>query len=350
MRRGRPVATYSQRVAASTDDAFEYGSGLSFAEWGGYLVYGDYFGIEHTGLRFTGVSGLSGSTITVATLTFTAYSSDSDAFVGAIYAQESAAPGTFDSSDYDVTDRTRTSASVAAGSAELGNWTAENEYTLDVATVIQELADSYDPSAIVLLYINSSGTGQRRSYSYGGDDAKAVKLDITYTAAGGDATLTAVLTTATALSPASTWTADATLSAVLATAYAISPAAEITGTTAGTIVASVATATALSPTSTWTADATLSAVLATAHAISPAATIFAGAVEWTAFDETQFQLTRSDFPTNAAFYLEVVMTTNSADNTVKARLYNVTDSTRVVGSDVTSRQRRYRRQLQMEYS
>ncbi len=188
-----------------------------------------------------------------------------------------------------------------------------------------------------MLFIYTSGTGERLVTSYS-IPAKACKLDITYTAAGGDASITAVVTTATALSPVSVWTADATLSAEVTTAYAESPAGEITGTEAGTIVAAVATATALSPVSTWTADATLSAVVTTAYAESPAAAILADGEP--TFPDTLgnevIQIDRTEYPASALFYLEVNMLTASASLLARAKLHNITDGTDVTGSDVST--------------
>lgn len=326
----------------NTDDADENASGgidLTglVPGFGGAIRNG-----SSIGLRFTGVSGLSGSTITAATLTFRANETDSGSFTGDWYAEDAVAPGTFTSSTEDITSRARTTATCEGDGVDFGDWTGGQDPTFTgdgvntIVDIIQELADSYDPSTIVLLHIFTSGSGERIFKSYDSSSGTAPKLDITFTASGGDASISAVITTATALSPVSVWTADAKISAVITTASAISPISEITGTAEGTFVAVVTVATALSPVSVWTASSTLTAVITIASALSPAADIFSGVQTWQPFNETQFQVIREDFPTNAVFYLEILMTTSAPGNTVKARLYNVTDSTKVTGSEVTN--------------
>ena len=341
---GLAMATLNLQCAQSEDDAREkwtFSAGQMELVNASYISMGNVGFFYHAGYRFPSVSGLSGSTITTAIMTFRADATDTGTFVGTMYAHDVAAPGVFTSTLYNITDtgqRPRTTASVACGSAELGNWTAGQDYTLDVKTIVQELADSHDPGAIVMLFIFSSGTGERLAESWDDVSANAAKLAITYTAAAGDAELTAVVTTAAALSPVSVWTADATLSAQVTTAYAESPAAEITGTEAGTIVAVVAMADALSPASTWTADATLSAVVTTAYAISPVASFLTDGAP--TFPDTLgnevIQINRTEYPTTALFYLEVNMLTFNAAQSARAKLYNITDTADVTGSDVST--------------
>lgn len=258
-----------------------------------------------------------------------------------MYGEDASAPGRFTLAYYNVTGRDRTTASVGAGSAEVGNWTSEAEYTLDVKTIIQEIAGNYDPPALVLLWLYSSGSGERLCYSYDGDSAKAVKLDITYTADVGDATLTAAGAALAAIAalPTAALTADATLSAGSASLALVEvPDATMTATVAGTLSADLAVAAITVPTASFTADATLSAGAAALAIVDvPAATIFAGGFDFPqVLGDEAIHVDRSEYATAAQFYLEVNMLTSNASQTARAKLYNVTDSTDVLGSDVST--------------
>lgn len=160
----------------------------------GALSYG-----RHNGIRFTGVSGLSGATITGATLTFRAAASDSGPFIGDWYAHKAAAPGTFTTTTSNISDtaqRPRTTATCEGDGSDFGNWSngVDAYFTGDgvntIADIIQELADSYDPSTIVLLHFYTSGTGERNSRQYESQPSNAIKLVIDYTTATGDLTAT----------------------------------------------------------------------------------------------------------------------------------------------------------------
>ena len=145
----------------------------------------------HGGVRFPGVSGLSGATINSATLTFRALATDSGAFVGDWHAHDAEAPGVFTTTAANLSSRARTTATCEGDSGDFGNWTSGSDHTFtgdgtnDIADIIQELADSYDPSAIALLWIYTSGTEERVWNPYEVDSALAMKMDVDYTAVAG---------------------------------------------------------------------------------------------------------------------------------------------------------------------
>ena len=189
------MTTLNLQVGASTDDASQR-SGDRVMDLTNIKLYYGNFGVSyHIGIRFTGVSGLSGSTIDTATLTWRASDTDSGSFIGDWYAHDAEAPGTFTSTAdniADVAQRPRTTATCEGDSTDFGNWTSNGDPTFTgdgtntIADIIQELADSYDPSTIALLHIYASGTGERVARSWNHDSALAPKLDIDYTAAGGE--------------------------------------------------------------------------------------------------------------------------------------------------------------------
>ncbi len=175
------------QIATSTDDAWQNGSAMNLNA--GAVYFGNPGAGIHQGFRFTGVSGLSGSTIDSATLSLMASFSDTGNFVGDFYGQDSAAPGTFTSAANDITDRPRTTVTCEADGTDFGDWTFDTWETFDgpapgIKGIIQELADSYDPSSIVLISLYTSGGGERVADSWDAVGPDAPKLDITYTAGG----------------------------------------------------------------------------------------------------------------------------------------------------------------------
>ena len=187
--------TIDEQVGASTDDATEMDTG-SMVLSQTWAAFGNFVGYRESGFRFEGISGLSGGTIDVASLTFYAQASDTGSFVGDFYAHDAEAPGTFTTTDGNVSDtaqRPRTTATCEADSIDFGNWTVNVEYPFDdsgsdtdtIKDIIQELANSYDPSVIVILFIFTSGNGERLAKTYDNDTSLAAKLHIEYTAGGG---------------------------------------------------------------------------------------------------------------------------------------------------------------------
>lgn len=209
------------QVDKGIDDAHEYTNGVmdlaSFNITFGHVGVG-----RHCGFRFTGVSGLSGSTIDAATLTFRAAVSDSGGFVGDWYADDRVDPPSFTSTTNDLTNRTRTTATCEGDGSDFGSWSASQDETfvgpgIGIKGIIQELADDYDPAEIALLHIYASGSGERILTSYNGASSTAPKLSITFTEGGptpvtGQASLTGIGTLAAVAGL--TLVADAALSGV----------------------------------------------------------------------------------------------------------------------------------------
>ena len=184
------------QVGNANDDAYERRSTGATVTSGIYAVSGNYNIETDQGLRWTGVSGLSGSSIDAATLNFPyAHASDSGSFVGDWYAQDAEAPAAFTTATNNLTGRPRTTTTCEGDGSDFGNWTAGDnggsgwdfigDGTNTIADIIQALADSYDPSAIVLIHIWATGTGERVARSYDYNSIYGAKLSITYTAGGG---------------------------------------------------------------------------------------------------------------------------------------------------------------------
>ena len=262
--------TIDKQVGASGDDGYTTGDSI-FSDTADFAVWGFFGYARDAFFRWTGISGLSGATIDVA------YSRVyGNGYTGTpnsnIYADDQVSPGQI-ASRADYAGRATTTAFVAwDGGLADGSWFNSPS----IVSVIQELADSYDPTVIQILQKDDAGSGNNqqwvRSWDY--DTSLAAKLHIEYTAGAGGVTVLAALATATALSPAATILTGLLVAASLATATALSYAA----TNVNTISAAVATATARSWAATVTGAALIAGALATATAKSYAATVSGAAL------------------------------------------------------------------------
>ena len=182
------MPTLDLAVNAGGDDGWFYGNGSanSSANTG---FTGDYdSNHERQWYRFTGVSGLSGATINSANLTL--YCDPGDEYGLAtvatkIAADDAAAPANPTSAaDYD--GRTLTTAKV---DFDIQSNVATGDQVIDVTSIIQELADSYDPSVILLLhYLDATPSGGNywvEVTHYDLSTTLCARLDIDYTPAGG---------------------------------------------------------------------------------------------------------------------------------------------------------------------
>ena len=134
----------------------------------------------------TGVSGLSGVTIDSASLQVkgTKYSSPkTNVYCDDVESPVAPAAHTSSFRSYHA-NRPRTTAFVAADNVSINTSTFAE--LADITSVIQELADDYDPTAITALIDNDGSSVnnmyQIRSYDFSSGDA--AKLDIDYTAGG----------------------------------------------------------------------------------------------------------------------------------------------------------------------
>lgn len=172
------MTTLNLQVGASTDDACEGGGGgmvltndnvylLSSSDWGGF--------------RFTNVTIPNSATIDSATLQVYVSDTDYDDIELDIYGEDADNPGTFLSSGYNISGRSRTSASVNKSATGVGvGW-----YSMpDVKTIIQEIIDeAWWDSGDALVLIEDGLTGvnlYQRAWDH--TSSQAAKLDIDYTA------------------------------------------------------------------------------------------------------------------------------------------------------------------------
>ena len=175
--------TIDKQVGSSEDDVWNSYSNYSRTATREYVGH-DGTGIQETADRFTGISGLSGVTIDVAYFTMRTHISAGDGADMLVQAEDAAAPGLiFDAPQFVA--RILTSESVAWSNIPSNTNQAQSP---SIVSVIQELADSYDPSVIqIFLKDNSSPSGhetRRYFYDYASGDAANLHIEYTAVAAG----------------------------------------------------------------------------------------------------------------------------------------------------------------------
>jgi len=176
--------TIDEQVGVSADDG-ERNEQPWFTDTISYANHGYWSYKRHGWARFTGISGLSGATIDVAYAT-----PNVDSVIGSpdvdLFAEDAAAPpAPTNGADYDGKPRTAAFTNWSPGS--ISGW----QNSPSIVGVVQELADSYDPSAIQLLPTgnNTSGTHRFVWRQYDSGSSFAPKLHIEYTAGGGSQTI-----------------------------------------------------------------------------------------------------------------------------------------------------------------
>lgn len=312
------------------------------------ILFGSLGAPRDVGIRFTGVSGLSGSAIAAATLTFRASATDTGSFVGDWYAHDATAPGEFTSTTSNISDtaqRPRTTATCEGDGSDFGDWTVDSDETFigdgtnTIADIIQELANSYDPSTIALLHIYTSGDGERSARSYDGDAGTATKLVITHTAGGGStqtATPDPVVIPIAIPDPKLALTPDPVVIPIAI------PLPAITGGTTifpePVVIPIAIPAPALSAGAvTLTPDPVDIPVVITTPVISGAG----AAEEFTQWGLIQRFTNPAQYALGTLYFIEVGMFTSSASVPVKARLFNVSDGVVVAGSEAQTTETGY---------
>ena len=336
------MTTLNLQCDESADDGYEVVSSGNVNITSNAVLVGNFSIPEHWAVRFPSVSGLSGSAITSAILTFRAARTDSGSFVADWFADDRAAPTVLvaGSGSFDISTRTRTTATCEADGTDFGDWTINEDQTFTgdgtntIADIIQELADSFDPSVIMLIGIYSSGTGERVIKAYDASPSTAPKLDLIFSAGGGS-------TQTATPSPVVIPIVVPALSPVMYPAPVVMPIAiPLPAVTGGTtifpepVVIPIATA---APTITAGAATLTPSPVAIPVAIPAPVISSAGANEvFVSWGLIERFIDPAEFAPSTTFFLEMGMFTSSAAVPVKARLFNITDGLVVSGSEATT--------------
>jgi hypothetical protein len=132
------------------------------------------------GMRFNGITIPNGATITNAYIEFTAKEAQSETTNLILNGQASDTAGAFTATTKDISNRTKTAASVAWDN--LPAWSIGTKYqTPDIKTVIQEIVTRSGWTSGNSLALFITGQGHRTAYAFDGSATNAPRLVITYT-------------------------------------------------------------------------------------------------------------------------------------------------------------------------
>ncbi len=180
-------STFEKRVASGTDDAEENATNGNMYRNSSDLELADDFAhvgaSQLVGMRFTRVAIPPGAIITNAYVQFTTDETSTGTTNLTIYGQDADDAAYFSSSNYNISSRAATAASVAWSPS---NWNSVGEAgakqrTADLSSVIQEIANRPGWSDCNALALVVSGTGKRTAESYNGSSSKAPLLHVEWT-------------------------------------------------------------------------------------------------------------------------------------------------------------------------
>jgi hypothetical protein len=184
---GAPGRTWVDvRIAQSTDDVEENLAGTMYFN-SSDLELGndpDFNGDQSVGLRFQNVNIPQGATITAAYLEFETDETSSSLAIVNIVAEANDNASAFTSTNYNLTGRPATLASVTWN---IPVWDTINQkhQSPDLSTVVQEVVDRAGWRASNSLVFMIAGTGTRTAESYNGEPAAAPLLHVEYNTDGG---------------------------------------------------------------------------------------------------------------------------------------------------------------------
>ena len=171
--------TIDDQVGAGANDTYDRAGGTFDATAAQGRIGLAYSEGNHVSHRFTNISGLSGATIDVSYTELNRNYSDGNV-ESLIYANDAAAP-VAPTNHAEFAALVKTTANVTWDFTPAANW----NQSPSINTIIQELADSYDPSAIQIIHLDDGAPGYLKLDHYESDSALAPKLHIEYTAAAG---------------------------------------------------------------------------------------------------------------------------------------------------------------------
>lgn len=177
---------FAKRVATGTDDGEEnISNGSMYLTSTDLEMIADGSTNQQVGIRFTNVTVPKGATITKAYIQFTCDEVSTNTATLVIKGQAADNPGTFTTSAYNISSRTRTSANVSWAPAAW-NTVGEagtNQRTPELKTIIQEIVNRTNWASGYAMVIFVTGTnGHRRcAEAYNGSSSQAPLLYIEYT-------------------------------------------------------------------------------------------------------------------------------------------------------------------------
>lgn len=170
----------SWRIASSSDDAEQGGSAGTVNLTSSDLeLTVDGSKNQTVGMRFTGVNVPKGATIARAWIQFTADASHSGGTTVTIQGQAADNPATFNTSAFNVSSRTRTTASAVWA---IPSWTEGGAGTAqrspELKTIVQQIVDRAGWNSGNAMAFIVTGNGVRAAVSFDGEPADAATLHI----------------------------------------------------------------------------------------------------------------------------------------------------------------------------
>jgi len=174
--------TIDDQVGASADDAWQ---GSSPDTPGITVEYNAGDNGYWWGARYAGIGAINQTdTIDTAYETLLGYVTWADDPDETVYAEGAASPAQFTTTEDDIFDRPRTTASVAYDAAAIGVVTPWQGP--EINTILQEVVDEYDPTVFVVIHHGDDAGTRGRYWSYDGSSSDAPKLHVEYTVAAED--------------------------------------------------------------------------------------------------------------------------------------------------------------------
>jgi PKD repeat protein len=178
-----PPAALDLRIAAWLDDVEEAANGTVYVNSSDLELVVDGSWTQTVGMRWPGVAIPAGATITGAWIQFAAKETQNEATSLTFRAEAVDNAASFGSSAFNLTSRTRTTASTAwtpAAWAVVGE-AGPNQRTPDLAAVIQEVVSRPGWASGNAIAIIVNGSGHRTAWAYDGSAAAAPLLHVDYT-------------------------------------------------------------------------------------------------------------------------------------------------------------------------
>jgi hypothetical protein len=153
-------------------------SDLELGKGNGWGSSGDH--PQTVGIRFQNIQVPQGATITSAYIEFETDETSSEATSVTFYGEAADAPTTFSESVHNITDRPRTSASVAWNDIPAWNTVDEKHESPDLSAIVQEIVNrsGWQPGNSMSFFIE--GAGKRVAESHDGELNAAPMLHIEY--------------------------------------------------------------------------------------------------------------------------------------------------------------------------
>lgn len=186
---GNPVTeTLYTRISTGNDDVEQRPDGSMYFNSSDIELVNDSYtgGNQVVGLRFRALNIPQGATIDNAYIQFTVDETKNSNGTKSIFGHDTNNSGSFSSATYDVSSRTKTSASVSWNPPSWNSVGASgsDQRTPNLKNIVQEIVNRSGWNAGNNMSFIIQGSGTRTAESYDGSSSRAPELVVTYTQSG----------------------------------------------------------------------------------------------------------------------------------------------------------------------